>query len=323
MGSYNSLGAIGSGVKFSGFEATDFDAYEQKKWSSNAYTLARRNAKDKLLALFRAAQGELQDEISDLELGASEEAPSVANGRKVQAQWVFLTRPADERARLKPHLQKTDLQSGASLFDIAVQHQHACLVLRLDHNGLAVGVEIATKATVDRNNAAEKLKDELNTQKFLALCKQLPGNSAACFGEDKQAALELTVEQIMASWPETLRALKEPFRLEAVFEREEELLTSEALIGTVTEQISAFLPVYRSLAWSSENDYTEVQKVVQQQVIEEKKALVLEPGARVIMLSGLFAGRAGYVAEIDAKGRAKVMVGPVNVSVDAKDLKPA
>ena len=27
--------------------------------------------------------------------------------------------------------------------------------------------------------------------------------------------------------------------------------------------------------------------------------------------------------EIDAKGKAKVMVGPVNVSVDVKDLKPA
>ena len=38
-------------------------------------------------------------------------------------------------------------------------------------------------------------------------------------------------------------------------------------------------------------------------------------------MSGLFAGRSGYLAELDAKGRAKVMVGPVSVSVDAKDLK--
>jgi hypothetical protein len=35
----------------------------------------------------------------------------------------------------------------------------------------------------------------------------------------------------------------------------------------------------------------------------------------------LFAGRSGYLAEIDQKGRAKVMVGPVSVNVDVKDLK--
>ncbi len=316
------LGAIGAGIKFSGFSDSDFDAYEKKKWTSNAYTLARRNAKDKLLALFRAAQGDLQEEIGVMELGASEEAPSVANGRKVQAQWVFLTRPSQERARLKPHLQKTDLQSGASLFDIAIQHQHACLVTRLEYEGLAVGVELATKATVDRDNAAEKLKDELNATKFLARCKELPGNATAGFGETTTRVLDLTVEQLMA-WFEQFRAHEETFRIEVFFERNEELLQSENLIGTIADQMGTFLEIYRGLAWAPENDYTEVEKVVQEAVTRQEKESVLEPGARVVMLAGLFAGRAGYIAEIDAKGKAKVMVGPVNVTVDAKDLKPA
>src|SRR5688572_25442823 len=175
------LGAIGSGGEFKGFDPADFDAYEKKKWSSNAYTLQRRTAKDKLLALARSLVEELAEDLQSLELGASEEAPSVANGRKVKAQWVFFTRDAAQRKQLEPHLGKTDLMSGASLFDISVQHQHACLMLRLDHEGFAVGVELATKAKVDRENLGEKLKNEYPKQDLSALCKDLPGEAMIGF----------------------------------------------------------------------------------------------------------------------------------------------
>ena len=123
----NNLGAIGSGGPFAGFRDEDFDAYQRKKWRSNAHTLARREAKDRILALTRAVEAELHDELTDLEMGATEEAPSVANGRQVKAQWVFFTRHSDARSGLKRFLNKTDLMSGANLFDIAVHHQHACL----------------------------------------------------------------------------------------------------------------------------------------------------------------------------------------------------
>src|SRR5438105_1120494 len=134
----NDLGAIGSGGAFQGFAAADFNAYEAKKHASNAYTLERRKAKDKLLALARAVTKDLEEEVAGLELGATDEAPTMANGRKVQAQWAFLTRGAADRTSLRSLLHKTDLQDGAQLFDIAVQHQHACLMLRLDHVGLGI-----------------------------------------------------------------------------------------------------------------------------------------------------------------------------------------
>lgn len=314
------LGAIGSGGDFRGFEPADFDAYEKKKWSSNAYTLARRNAKDKLLALAKVVERDLEEELSDLELGASEEAPSVANGRTVKAQWVFFTRASGARAALKPHLQKTDLASGASLFDISVQHQHACLMLRVDHQGFAIGVEIATKATVDRDNAREKLRTERAPGKLIDLCKSLPGEALIGPENDRVLAIDLTPDQV-AGWPDALAGGDQPFVAEALIGRDEDILQSEHLIATAEEYVAAFVPVFRFLAWSPENDHTEVAGAIEQEkAVREQAARSFSAGDRVVMMSGLFAGRAGYIAEIN-KGKAKVMVGPVSVSVDVDDLK--
>lgn len=315
------LGTSGSGGAFQGFTAADFNAYEPKKWASNAYTLERRRAKDALLALSRAVQSELEDELRGLELGASDESPTVANARRVEAQWVFLTRAAADRASLRTLLQRTDLQAGAGLFDIAVQHQHACLMLRLDHQGFAISVELATKAKVDRDNASEKLKQSWAKEKLIELAKALPGETTIGMGKARKDALALKAADIEA-WIEPLAQTDQSFVCEVVLARSEEILASKALIGTAVEHVSSFLPIYRFVAWSRETDFTQVKTAVQKESVDRQKhAAPFEPGARVTILSGLFAGRSGYLAEIDAKGRAKVMVGPVGVSVDAKDLK--
>lgn len=322
MGGGNNLGAIGSGGSFSGFEANDFDAYEKKKWGSNAYTLARRQAKDRLLALTRAVHEELEEELANLELGATDEAPSVANGRKVTAQWVFFTRGADERGALKTLLNRTDLGSGASLFDIAVNHQHACLQLRLDAEGLAMGVELASKASVDRDNVNEKLSHKWARDKLLEIAKGLPNGAWIGLGDDRVEVLELTSADV-ERWVAALPKSSDRLYVETVLGRDEEVLESAALIGTAVEHLSAFLPVLEFFAWSRDNDHTQVKDTIKQQKkVQQERASTLEPGTRVTILSGLFSGRGGYVSEI-AKGKAKVMVGPVSVTVDVKDLKGA
>jgi hypothetical protein len=318
------LGAIGSGGEFKGFAAADFDAYEKKKWASNAYTLQRRTAKDKLLALTRAIAGDLSEELAGLELGASEEAPSVANGRKVSAQYVFFTRNAAQRKTLEPHLTKTDLMSGASLFDISVQHQHACLMLKLDHAGFSVGVEIATKAKVDRDNLVQKLKTEYAKEDLPNLCKELPGESKIGFQGELFSALDLQPQQL-EKWASEMPSSDRAFVVEVLVPRDEEILADEALIGTAAEYVALFHPLFTYLAWSPHNDHTKVAAVIEEVKVAQKKAAPgLKAGDRVVMMSGLFAGRAGYIAEIEIdKGKAKVMVGPVSVSCDVKDLKSA
>jgi hypothetical protein len=316
----SNLGAIGSGGSFEGFAGADFDAFEKKKWSSNAYTLARRTAKDKLLLVARAVAEDLGEELAGLEIGASDEAPTVANGRSVRAQWVFFTRSAAQRASLKPVLEKTDLSSGKDLFDIAIQHRHACLQLRLDVEGLAVGVEIAAKAKVDRDNAAARLASSRERDRLVALAKTLPGEATIGFEGKRATAIELTPEECHA-WVD-LFAGDGSFRAEVLIPRSEELLRSARSVGTIAQYATQFLDLLRFFAWAPENDHSQVDEVVEKAKAAVDKPAIFSTGDRVTMLAGLFAGRAGYVAEIDAdRGKAKVMVGPVSVSVDLSDLK--
>ena len=317
------ISAFSSSGTFAGFEAADFDAYEQKKWSSNAYTLARRRAKDKLNALAHAVKGELDEELAPFELLGSDEAPTVANARKVEAQWAFFIRGAESRAALKPLLYTTDLQAGLGLFDIAVQHQHACLVLRLSHDGLSVGIEIASKAKVDRDNVAQKLAQSWARDKLVELCGALPGGARIGVDGDMHEAIDLKAVAIEA-WAEPLTAGKGLFATDSLISRDEPMMSSDLCVGTVVELVSVFLPLCSFLAWSRDNDYTQLKEALKKTADDkQKRAPAMKPGDRVTILSGLFSGRPGYLAEIDAKGRAKVMVGPVSVSVDGKDIKPA
>ena len=100
-------------------------------------------------------------------------------------------------------------------------------------------------------------------------------------------------------------------------------MNEDALIGTVVELVNDVLPIYRYLAWSDDNDHCKLRESMKktEQTKKKEQLATLKPGDRVTILSGLFAGRPGYLAEVSASGKAKVMVGPVSVSVDAKDLK--
>ncbi len=324
MATPGNLGALGSGGAFSGFLPADFDAYLEKKWGSNAYTLARRQAKDRLLALCRAIESELVEELQGLEMGASDEAPSVSNGRKVKAQWAYFTRGENARKALQPLLNETNLSSGAALFDISVQHQHACIALKLDQDGLAVSVELADKARIDRRNLKAILQKSEGVESLLEMAKSLPGGCAMGFEGELITALDLTAEQAQA-WLPDLDGDK-IFLIEALIPREEEVLKSDAFIGTAAEYIDELLPAFHFVAWSPTNDHANLQlTLAKEKKVKQKKAveaLDIKPGARVMILSGLFAGRPAYLAEI-TKGKAKVMVGPAAVTVDLKDIKPA
>jgi hypothetical protein len=317
----DNVNAFSSGGPFTGFGESDFKAYEPKKWSSNAYTLERRKAKDKLLALSRAVQEQLQKELAGLELVGSDEAPTVANGKKVEAQWAFFVRDSEARAALKPFLETTDLQAGANLFDIALQHQHAVLALRLDLEGLDLRVDLAGKAKVDRENFAEKLKQGWARDQWVQLCRGLPAGAKVGFEPNPKLAAEID--------PGDFEGLAEPIKGDAAFvvgarvPKSDPVLGNEGLIDLVLERTRAMLAVYRFLAWSRDNDHRQIKEALKKTQEERaKRAAAFQPGDRVTILAGLFAGRSGYLAELDAKGRAKVMVGPVSVSVEAKDLKP-
>lgn len=309
-------------MTFTGFDAADFDAFLPKKQGSNAYTLERRRAKDKLLAVARALADRDPKAVDGLDLETTEDAPSVQNGRKVRALSAYYVRPAAVRSGLK-ELLATNLGAGAGLFEIAVHQQHAHLELRIDVDALTVGVRVPPGARVDRENISEKLALDWAREELAELLAVLPGDARAGIEGDLMAPTEISVETFGA-WARGDATTGPSLIVEQIIPRSEPALSEPGWLDAGVETLAQFAPVLRYLAWSRANDHTRVQEAVAKKVEATKKeAAGFEAGTRVTILSGLFAGRAGYVQELDHKGKVKVMVGPVTITVDRDDLKPA
>lgn len=317
----DNMDTASSGGPFEGFAASDFDAFDQKKWASKKFNLERRKAKDKLLALARAAREAMGEELASLDLHASDESPGVSNGHKVDAQYAYFLRDAEGQRAIRALVNTTNLQAGAALFDIALMHQHACLLLRLDQQGLSLGLEIAGRAKVDRDNAAEKLKQGWARERIIELAKAVPAETMIGF-DNGVSSRELTLDHVEA-WVDRFAKGQDLFRAQHMVPRSEPVLATADAVPLAVNALRVYAPLFRFLAWSRENEHKQVKEAIKKTTEERKQKAMpaFQAGDRVTILTGLFAGRGGYLSEIDAKGRAKVMVGPVSVTVEVKDLK--
>lgn len=298
-----------------GLEARDFDAFVRKKWKSNAYTLERRTARDKLLIWARHAQQTYGALTEGLELTHTEDVPSVSNGREVRSLRVYWVRPAPLRAGLKELLQ-TDLAAG-TLFQIAVHQQHAHVGLEIAEDGLSVRLSIPPGARVDRSNLEQKLALDWIPEEWPELVAGLP--------DEARFGLEGETRPIHAWDPAELATLAgglargPDFGVWWTLGREEASAADGELF---IEPLAACLRLHRFFAWSKDNDHSPLEVAVEKQLeAAVERSPGFSPGDRVTILGGLFAGRAGYLAEVDAKGKAKVMVGPISVSVPVDELK--
>lgn len=324
------LDALGETGPFEGFVEADFDAFERKKWSSRVYTLERRAARQKIVTLLREAMAAMPEAFASLELGASDDAPSMANQRKVDSVWAFLTRPESVRMALASRLAKNDLADAASLFDIAIEHQHASLLLVVRQEGFRVELHLSPKARVDRMNVARKLAYAEDRSSLVEMFSGLSAGAQAGFPDTLVDAHSVD-EQVFESWTPRWESDREPFVVRVDIERDNETLASPDFVQTLQSDLQSLAAVYNHLAWSRDNDFAKIGvgqaiEKAEKKISKSKKAAAaapgsLEPGARVTILSGLFAGRSGYLAEQEGKGKVKVMVGPVSVSVPISDIK--
>lgn len=322
----NRLDALGDATPFDGFVEADFDAFIPKKHASRVYTMERRATRAKAVAIARTA---LERIGGDLELGASDDAPTMANNRKVHAVWAYLTRPPTQRNAIASKLGRTDLSDRAALFDILVEHQHASLLFSVDVEAFSIELHLSPRAGVDRTNAARKLA---YAEDRARLIEQLSAMEGAFVGldDDLHSASEVD-DAVVEGWAEAIPQSPRPFMLRRSWHRSEARLLETSFEDEAVEVAAAFAEVLRHLAWSADNDFAKigVEKAVAkaEKKLEKSGKTAAEPGpkpgARVTILSGMFAGRSGYLAEPDGKGNVKVMVGPVSVSVPAEDVKLA
>jgi hypothetical protein len=160
-------------VEFNGFTASDFDAYQQSKWTSNVYNLERLGVKQKLEALGRHLLPELQDgDGAPLAHEVSSEHPAVFNQRRVENQYLFFLRTQEARRELETIINRS--RSIASLVeDPSPLRNHIFISVMIDSEQLEVGLKLHSDAAVDRDNLLHKCHDFFQRERFIGLVHDL------------------------------------------------------------------------------------------------------------------------------------------------------
>ncbi len=312
---------------FSGFTASDFDAYAPKKWKSNVFTRERLEVKQKLQALGRAAAPSLLGvDGAPLSSETSAEYPALWNHKQVEAQHLFFSRNEAARKELDQIIDRT--KSLASLIDDPTPlRNHVFLAVSISQTQLDIAVKLHPDARIDRENIDRKCDDHFERGKLLHMVAGLgaqyrigitPDVTTVDLDDSALAALVKRLATMPAAPPLALAAPHLFYVGRAIAQSEVAALGAD-LVGVVQSTLESLLPVYRFIAWSRDNDYVLMREALQKEKqVKRQKGLAKNDQVRIV--GGMFAGKTGVVQDIDGKGALKILVGKVAVKLDAKDV---
>ena len=306
---------------FAGLTSQDFDAYQERKWRSNAYNRERLEVKQKLLDFGQHVAGLSELDGSPLLCEASTEHPALWNQKCVEAQELFFSRNAEGRAKLEK-LMVAKKPLAALIEDPSPRRAHVVLTLRLALDSVFVGLKLHADAEVDRKNLLAKLAQDWLLEEFADVIRALPeathadvgGTAIDCQAPDTDAIARAATE-LATSNSKTL-----------VFGQSIDRNMAIELGSKLSEQLSTLLqtmlPLYQYIAWHRDNDYISISDQLREQTVRRKQR-GLRSGDKVTIVEGIFAGRAGQIQEIDSKGQLKVLVGKMPIKVKASDVERA
>jgi len=246
---------------FEGFTPDDFDAYLPEKWASNMYTLPRRRVKDKLDVLGKALSEELV--AADLHLVArhSDEHPSLWNNKKVDTQWLFFSRDEDAQKELSEIID-TERTLAATLADPTPLYRHVFLGVSLNQEVLEIGLRLHYDAWVDRKNLLSLVGSEEGRARFAELRESLPDHyEIGVVGEEMIAPQDLD-DDAFAACAARLEDQGGWLFIGARMPRDQVAVLGADVAETAVETFQLLTPVYRFVAWSSENDAISMDRLV-------------------------------------------------------------
>lgn len=315
---------------FPGFTTADFEAYQQKKWKSNAFNRERLEAKQKLLALGRDLQGELlAPDGSPLAVETTVEHPALWNHKQVDAQHLYFSRNQGARKELDAIIDRG--KSFASMIDDPTPlRNHLLLAVTLGEQSIELALRLHPDARVDRENLERKCEDHFEAEKLLHLVRSLDPAFRAGLTPETIAVGELDegkLREIVAAFAEPAApaplslggAPARMFYVGRTIARADALAAGSALSDLARASLSSLLPIYRFIAWSRDNDFLSLREGLQKEK-QQKRQKGIAKNDPVRIVRGMFAGKAGVVQEVDAKGGLRVLVGKVAVKLGADDV---
>ena len=216
------------GGEFTGIQAQHFDAYEERKWSSNRFNLERMRVRELIEDLCRPAVEALQQAGEAVRCTSTPDHPSIFNKHCVDSQYVLILRSDDERQRIQPLLDRATSLSEA-LEDPTNHRQQVVLSLRLDLQGVEVACRLHRHAHLDWLNFQKRLQQDSQCAEFVSLCGQLPDGVTTSVGTgDALPANQLTNEAVQ-EWREPLESGSEWWVAGRMYSREDSNLTQPVL----------------------------------------------------------------------------------------------
>lgn len=305
---------------FEGFSASDFDAFEERKWGSHAFNRERLEVKLKLTALGNELSQRLPDSFLGLEMGLTEERPSIFNQHKVRDLTLFFFRDDKERRALGGILDKA--RSIAEIVnDPAAHHRHIIMGVRVGYAGVEAGLWLHRDAWVDWKNAVQRCREHWERDKLGEIIQDLPESIRYGRREgllaDVVPAKEVRPEEILEGFKDA-----QPWTVFGEdFKRGDPLPGSGEFGGKLAGLFAALAPLHSFIGWRRDNDYHELKEAIKEQ--KEKVTMrfkSLKPGDQVRVLKGLAAGHLGVVDSLERKGVVKVRLGAMLVSLKIEEL---
>jgi hypothetical protein len=312
-------------MAFPGFVDRDFDAYAPNKWRSNVFNRERLEVKQKLVALGKELAGALTSaDGAPLLCEASAEHPALWNHKQVEAQHLFFSRNEGARKELDAIINRSRPMS-TMLDDPTPQRNHLFLGVSLHQDRLELALKLHPDARVDRQNLERKLDDTWEQEKFLDLLHDLPAKARVAVGSGAAADAKVVDGARLRALLVDFAKPEAPgqthwFTIARDLPRAEAKDAGAELAARVKSELTALLPLYWFIAWSRENDFVSMKEQLKQEK-QVKRQKGLAKNDKVKIVRGMFAGRAGVVQDIDAKGALRVMVGTVAVKVAADEVE--
>jgi hypothetical protein len=308
-----------------GLSSGDFEAYAPSKWKSNVFNRERLEVKQKLLALGRLLQGSLEGvDGAPLALEASVEHPALWNHKQVEAQHLFFFRNEGARRELDAIIDRQ--KSIASMIDDPTpQRNHIFLAVTLHHQALELSCKLHPDARIDRENLERKCEDHFEKEKLIHLLQSLGDDFAVGLAPALQPVADLDearLNELLGALSAGMSGPGAAPRLLCVarsIPRAQVIEIGEGVVELARQSLLSLLTIYRFVAWSRENDFVSMREALQKEKqVKRQKGLAKNDEVRIIR--GMFAGKAGVVQEIDAKGGIKVLVGKIAVKIDVADV---
>lgn len=334
---------------FTGFIDRHFDAYQQTKWRSKAFSLERMAVKDTLVELGRELSGHLAaTDGTPLAWEVSVEHPTLSNQRQVDAQHLYFVRSPEARHELDRIIDRS--RGMASLLeDPSPQRSHVILNVGIWLDHVFVGLMLHRDADIDRRNLEQQLEDPEHAQTLAELLGALPDALQLSVDEDGIPARQCSIQELR----QRLASLTAPpgkprwLTIGQYIDRTTAVALGRTIHDAIAGSLRALLPLYQRITWTRDNDHIAMREQLDEPIsarpvrptapmpaahvpdrveaahepIGSDVSLDLSKNDQVRITSGVFAGRSGVIQEIDSKGLLKVLVGNIPIKLRTDEVE--